>query len=49
MKKAFKIYKDGTTDNWVTILIPVKEFTQELLEFKISKYLSLGYQVQIIK
>jgi hypothetical protein len=49
MKKAFKIYKQGTTDNWVTILIPSTEFTKELLQFKIDKYLFLGYEVKLIK
>jgi hypothetical protein len=48
MKQAFKIYKKGTTDNWVTILIPSTEFTKELLQFKIDKYLSLGYQIEMI-
>jgi hypothetical protein len=48
MKKAFKVYKQGTTDNWVTILIPSTEFTKELLQFKIDKYLSLGYQIEMI-
>lgn len=48
MKKAFKVYKQGTTNDWITILIPVAEFTQEILQFKINKYLSLGYQVEVI-
>lgn len=48
MKKAFKIYKEGTTTDWVTILIPFAEFTQEILQFKIDKYLSLGYKVEMI-
>jgi hypothetical protein len=48
MKKAFKIYKQGTTQDWVTILIPSTEFTKELLQFKIDKYLSLGYQIEMI-
>jgi hypothetical protein len=48
MKKAFKIYKEGRTDNWVTILIPIAEFTQEILQFKIDKYLSLGYKIEMI-
>jgi hypothetical protein len=48
MKKAFKIYKQGTTDNWVTILIPNEVFTKELLQFKIDKYISLGYQIEMI-
>ena len=48
MKKAFKIYKQGTTQDWVTILIPNAAFTKELLQFKIDKYLSLGYQIEMI-
>ena len=48
MKKAFKIYKQGTTQDWVTILIPSAEFTKELLQFKIDKYISLGYQIEMI-
>jgi len=48
MKKAFKVYKQGTTENWITILIPISEFTQEILQFKIDKYLSLGYKVEMI-
>ena len=48
MKQAFKVYKQGTTDNWITILIPIAEFTQEILQFKIDKYLSLGYKVEMI-
>ena len=48
MKKAFKIYKPGTTQDWITILIPDAEFTKELLQFKIDKYLSLGYQIEMI-
>ena len=48
MIKAFKIYKEGTTDFWITILIPEAELTQELFQFKINKFLSLGYQIQMI-
>jgi hypothetical protein len=47
MKKAFKVYKEGTTDEWVTIFIPESEFNQATLKSKIDKYISLGYQVQI--
>jgi hypothetical protein len=49
MKAAFQIYKKGTTDNWVTILIPIESFTLEVLKFKIEKYLALGYEVKFIK
>jgi hypothetical protein len=48
MIKAFKIYKEGVTDNWVTILIPEKEFSDKVLNNKISKYIFLGYKVEII-
>ncbi len=48
MKKLFKIYKKGTTDNWVTILIPIEEFTLDILKFKMEKYLALGYEVKLI-
>ena len=46
MKKAFKVYKEGTTDEWVTIFIPEAEFNQSTLKIKIDKYISLGYQVE---
>jgi hypothetical protein len=46
--KAFKVFKNGTTENWVTILIPINEFNSEVLKFKIEKYLYLGYQVENI-
>ena len=49
MKKAFQIYKQGTTDNWITILIPIEAFNLEVLKFKIEKYLALGYEVKLIK
>jgi hypothetical protein len=48
MIKAFKIYKEGKTDNWVTILIPENEFSDKVLNNKISKYIFLGYKVEII-
>ena len=46
--KAFKVYKLNVTDNWVTILIPVHEFNDNVLQFKINKFLSLGYKVELI-
>jgi hypothetical protein len=49
MKKLFMIYKKGTTDNWITILIPIQLFTLEVLKFKMEKYLALGYEVKLIK
>lgn len=48
MIKAFKIYKEGMTTNWVTILIPETEFNDTVLKNKINKYLFLGYKVEII-
>ena len=48
MKKLFKIYKEGTTDNWVTILIPIESYTLEVYKFKMEKYLALGYQIKPI-
>jgi len=48
MIKAFKIYKDGVTANWVTILIPENDLTDNLLNSKISKYIYLGYKIEMI-
>jgi len=48
MVKAFQIYKEGVTDNWVTILIPLDIITDELLTFKMNKYLALGYTIKPI-
>lgn len=48
MIKAFRIYKEGITSEWVTILIPENNFTDELLRFKIEKYIFLGYQIELI-
>lgn len=48
MIKAFKIYKENITDGWVTILIPEKEFSDDILKFKINKYLYLGYEIELI-
>ena len=49
MKELFMIYKKGTTDNWITILIPIDAFNLEVLKFKMEKYLALGYEVKLIK
>lgn len=43
MKTAFYIFKQGTTDGWVKILMPISEPFD--MQAKIGKYLSLGYQV----
>jgi len=48
MIKAFKIYKEGTTSDWVTILIPVNEFNDSILKFKIDKFIYLGYKIELI-
>lgn len=48
MIKAFKIYKEGTTSHWVTILIPVNEFNDTILKFKIDKFIYLGYKIELI-
>ena len=48
MIKAFKIYKQSVTLNWVTILIPVNEFNDEILKSKIDWYQYLGYQIELI-
>lgn len=48
MIKAFKVYKENVTNNWVTILIPVVEFNEATLKFKIDKYTYLGYQIELI-
>ena len=48
MIKAFKIYKEGMTTNWVTILIPQTEFNDIVLNNKINKYLFLGYKIEMI-
>ena len=43
MKKEFKIYKEGTTSDKITILSrDGEEFNKKS---KIKKYLSLGYKV----
>lgn len=48
MIKAFQIFKQGRTSEWTTILIPESEFNDEILNFKIQKYISLGYQIKSI-
>lgn len=47
MIKAFKVYKEGTTSEWITILIPFDIYTEDLLKQKIYKYISLGYEIKI--
>jgi hypothetical protein len=32
----------------VTILIPIEEFTLDILKSKMEKYLALGYEVKLI-
>lgn len=48
MTKAFQIYKEGMTSEWITILCPQSEFNQEWLNKKIAKYSLLGYSVKSI-
>lgn len=48
MIKAFKIYKEGVTDNWITILISENQFNDNVLNNKINKYIFLGYKVEMI-
>lgn len=48
MIKAFYIFKEGVTKDWVTILISIDDFTDELLKFKMEKYKYLGFQIKNI-
>jgi hypothetical protein len=48
MKKAFQIYKEGRTSDWVTILCPINEFNIEWLKRKLAFYESLGYSIKSI-
>ena len=49
MIKAFQVYKENVTDNWVTILLTPSEYSDtQLLEFKKNKYILLGYSVREI-
>lgn len=44
----FKVFKEGRTSEWVTILIPEKDLCDALLQQKINKYIFLGYQIKSI-
>jgi hypothetical protein len=48
MIKAFQIYKEGFTKGWITILIPMNTFNDEILQSKITKYTLLGYSIKPI-
>jgi hypothetical protein len=48
MIRAFKVFKTGITENYITILIPKSEFNDKLLKEKMNKYLFLGYTVKTI-
>ena len=48
MIKMFQIYKEGITDNWVTICTPVEQYSEALKNSKIEKYIFLGYQIKFI-
>ena len=48
MIKAFKVYKEGRTTRWITIVIPEAEFNDVTLKFKLDKFTYLGYQIEMI-
>jgi len=48
MIQAFKVYKEGKTIDWITILIPEAEFNDITLKFKLDKFTYLGYQIEMI-
>ena len=43
---AFEVFKKGKTSDWVKILIPKSEYSNELHESKKSFYINLGYSVK---
>jgi hypothetical protein len=53
--KAFSIYKEGTTDNWVNILMvnPItgesENWSADKIKAKIRFYKSMGYKIKIDK
>lgn len=44
--EAFQIFKENTTDGWVTILIPKSDYSKQLLQKKMEFYIQLGYSVK---
>jgi hypothetical protein len=48
MIQAFKVYKEGRTTGWITIVIPEAEFNDVTLKFKLDKFAYLGYQIEMI-
>ena len=48
MKPIFKIYKEGVTSEWITILLPLEDYSHEAIEKKANKYIYLGYSLQYI-
>ena len=52
-KRAFKVYKEGTTDNWVYVLMADRltgkpeQWTEEKMQQKIEFYKSMGYTVEL--
>jgi hypothetical protein len=48
MIKAFQIFKEGKTSDWVTILIPENQFNDSVLQRKIEWYTYLGYSIKNI-
>jgi len=48
MKKSLLIFKEGITQNWITILIFDQSHSIELINKKIQFYLSFNYSIKII-
>lgn len=46
--RAFQVYKEGRTRDWIYILMPIN-YTKEELKKNVEKYLSLNYQVKNVK
>ena len=44
--KAFQVFKEGTTNGWITILIPESEYCNDIHETKKSFYINLGYSIK---
>lgn len=44
----FKVFKEGRTSDWVTILIPRKDYSERILQQKKELYISLGYKIKSI-
>jgi hypothetical protein len=46
--RAFQVYKEGRTGDWIWILMPIN-YSKEELKKNVEKYLSLNYQVKNVK